>query len=254
MIKLIKDIYRHRELLSILISRNIKIRYKNSALGFFWTLLVPLFLILIYAVFLRILRFPLYLPSLVTGIIVWQFFVMCLNDSLHAVLGNGNLVKKTAFPRIILPLAMIIANLINFLLSGCVLVIYLLVVGANFGQICWLPLIIASHVALCFGLSLIISCLNVFFRDTEHILGVVLLAWFFLTPIIYPFSEIPARFQHFACLNPMAGIVSAYRGIFLSMNPMSDGMIIVSFVLSWIALFVGILVFQQVQYRFADEL
>jgi len=258
MFRLLKEIYRRRELLLILVARNLKIRYKNSALGFFWTLLVPLFLILIYSTFLRILRFasddPLFLPRLVTGIIVWQFVALCLNDSLQAILGNANLVTKSAFPRIILPLAMIVANLVNFVLSSVVLVVYLVVAGADFGNFAVLPFIVLTQCALCLGLSLILSALNVFFRDTEHILGVALMAWFFLTPVIYPFELIPERFQALASLNPMVGIVSAYRGVFLSANPMTPDMLRVSFCIAWIVVLVGFVFFQKMQVRFGDEL
>ena len=115
MLALLKDVYAHRELLFILVGRNIKIRYKRSVLGFFWTFLNPILLISIYAVFLRILKFydaknPVFLPMLVTGIIAWQYVAMSLSDSLNAIVGNANLVTKTAFPRIILPLSMVIAN------------------------------------------------------------------------------------------------------------------------------------------------
>lgn len=264
MLALWKEVCHRRELLWILVQRNIKIRYKNSALGFFWSLLSPLFLIVIYAIFLRILQARLgnggvELPTLVTGIICWQFLVMCLGDSLHAIVGNANLVTKTAFPRIVLPLSMVLANLVNFLFSLVVLVIFLLVMpGVTFGAVTPLPFILLTHVALCLGLALIICCLNVYFRDTEHVLGVVTLAWFFLTPVIYPYalmcSAIPARFEWVLALNPMVGIMAAYRGVFLGAGEMGPGLLAVSFGLSWLVLLVGVMVFQRVQRDFADEL
>lgn len=254
----LKEIWDRRELLHILVVRNLKIRYKSSVLGFFWSLLVPLFLIVIYATFLRILRFatddPLFLPRLVTGIIVWQFLATCLNDSLHAVAGNSNLVTKTAFPRIILPLSMVIANFINFLLSAVVLVGFLCVARVQPGPLAWLLVAVPTQIALCTGLSLILCCLNVYFRDTEHILGVVLLAWFFMTPIIYPASYIPSGMEHLACLNPMTGIVSAYRGALLDSNPLTTDMIRVSLPMAWVVLVVGLLVFYRLEPTFADEL
>ena len=149
MFSLLREIYEYRDLLGTLVVRNLKIRYKRSVLGFFWTLLNPLFLIVIYAIFLKILEFfdpsdPLFLPMLVCGIIVWQFLAMSLGDSLYAVLGNANLVTKTSFPRMILPLSMVIANLVNFLLSLVILFVYLLFVDAPFGPIWVLPAIIRA--------------------------------------------------------------------------------------------------------------
>ncbi|MCX7591810.1 MAG: ABC transporter permease [Kiritimatiellae bacterium] len=257
--KLAKDLWKYRELLLILVARNIKIRYKRSALGFFWTLLNPVLLIIIYAVFLKILRFyrsgdPLFLPTLVSGIIAWQYLAMCLGDSLHAVVGNANLVTKTSFPRIILPLSTICANLVNFLLSLVILAIYLLIVGIRASHLWALPIVILTHFALCLGLGLILSALNVFFRDTEHLLSVVLVAWFFLTPIIYPFSQIPLRFQRPAFLNPMTGIVTAYRSIFLSTDLMAPRLAGMSMAIAWLVCLLGLFFFQMCQKRFADEL
>jgi lipopolysaccharide transport system permease protein len=259
MLALLKDVYAHRELLFILVARNMKIRYKRSVLGFFWTLLNPLFLILIYAVFLKILKFydpnnPNFLPMLVSGIIAWQFTSMAAGDSLHAILGNANLITKTSFPRIILPLAMVIANLINFLFSVPILWIYLIVVNVPIGHTWLLPFIVLTHFALCFGLSLFLSALNVFFRDTEHLLGVGLLAWFFLSPIVYPFSQIPLEYQRLAFLNPMVGIVTLYRGVFLSTHVVAPRLMAMSLSISWVVLAAGIALFQRMQARFGDEM
>ena len=256
------DIWSHRELLGILIQRNIKIRYKGTALGFFWTLLSPVLLILIYAVFLRILRFSISLPILVTGIIAWQFLATCLGDSLHAVIGNANLVKKTAFPRAVLPLSMVLANAINFLLSMVVLTIYVVVMKTHFGNPGWLILGLISQCALCLGVALMFSALNVFFRDLEHSLQIFTMAWFFLTPVVYPLSfplsviqeRFPAVLRWLYFLNPMSGIVSSYRMTLLSVDQVHWSMLAVSFAMSWVVLLLGLLVFQGVQKRFADEL
>lgn len=261
-LSLIKDVYARRELLWILVSRNLKIRYKSSALGFLWSLLTPLCLILIYATFAKILRFaagdPDYLPFLVTGIVVWQFLSMCLNDALHAIVGNVSLVKKTPFPRIVLPLSTVIANLVNFLLTAVVLVGYLAIKEVSFGNPVLLPLILLTQAALCLGMALVLSTGNVFFRDAEHILGVATLAWFFLTPIFYPFTKqlafMPESWQWLIFLNPMTGIVCAYRTALMSLPGPGIPMTAISFGVSWIVLLMGIIIFQSCQEKFADEL
>ena len=263
MSKLIRDIYEYRELLLVMVFRNIKIRYKGSVLGFFWSLLSPVFLILIYAVFLHIMQVRGFsLSALITGIIVWQFLALCLGDSLYAVLGNANLVKKTAFPRIVLPLSMVIANTVNFVLSLLVLGVYLAFAGAHCGNVLWLPLIILTHFALCLGVSLIFATANVFFRDTEHSLQIVTMAWFFLTPVIYPISfplgilqeRLPAIGRWLLFANPMVGIVSAYRDVLLSTERMPLRWLAVSFVVAWCVCLAGLALFQKAQTRFADEL
>jgi ABC-2 type transport system permease protein len=263
--KLLKDLDKHRDLIAIMVSRNLKIRYKRSVLGFFWTLLNPLFFILIYAVFLKILKYyraddQLFLPVLVTGIITWQFLAMCVGDCLNIIVGNSNLISRTVFPRMILPLAATVGNLVNFLLSMLILMCYVLILKAsNVGAIDFtciglLPITVLTQFALCLGLGLILSALNVFFRDTEHIVSVGMLAWFFLTPVIYYLSAIPAGYQRLAFLNPMTGIVTAYRAACLGTGIMAPRLVLMSFCVAWIVCFAGIVFFQRVQARFVDEL
>lgn len=252
------EIARRRELVWILIERNLKIRYKSSFLGFFWSLLSPIFLIAIYGIFLGLIRIPIHLPTLVSGIIVWQFLAMCLGDALHSVVGNANLVTKAAFPRLILPLAMVGANAINFLLSFTVLVVYLAIAGATFGGIGWLPVILLTHAALCLGVALVIGAANVFFRDTEHVLSVVMLGWFFLSPVIYEPQMIGDAFPRWVQVlffaNPMSGILTAYRHALVAPATVDIRLIAMSFAMAWGMLAAGLRVFQAVEPRFGDEL
>jgi len=263
MFTVVKEVWQRRELLAILVGRNLKIRYKNSALGFLWSLLGPILMILIYAVFARILRFsdgiPHYVQFLVVGLVAWQFHVMCLNDSLHAIMGNVSLVKKTRFPRIILPLATVLANLVNFLLTGVVVVLYLLLARITPGNLGLLPLTILTQIALCLGAGLIIATVNVFFRDTEHVLGAATLAWFFLTPVFYPLEfqmrVLPPHAQWLAFLNPMNGIVCAYRAALMKDEALwAPGGTQASFAVAWAILLLGIWIFGRFQARFGDEL
>lgn len=219
-------LFERRELLATLIGRNLKIRYKGSALGFFWSLLTPGFFILIYAVFAGILKFnagqPNYLQFLVAGIIVWQFTAGCLNDSLNAIVGNSNLVKKVFFPRIILPVSTALANAVNFFLTFIVLVVYLLISGAaDFHAVWWLVPALIMQLALCIGLCCLCGTANVFYRDTQHIIGVISQAWFFLSPVMYgvdlQLGFLPGNLHHIAYLNPMTGILAAYRAALMGM-------------------------------------
>lgn len=259
------NLWQRRDLLGILIVRNLKIRYKGSFLGFFWSLLSPLLLIIIYGVFAAILRFnenrPNYLQFLVIGITCWQFLSMCLNDSLYAVLGNGNLVKKTAFPRLILPLAMVSANLVNFMLTWCVLFPYLLIVRMPMQHLYFLPLILLFQTMLALGLALMLSASNVFFRDTEHILGTGTLAWFFLSPIMYPIELqldfLSERLQWLVFLNPMTGILYAYRQLLMSTGMPDVQNLPLSYLgisggICLVVLGLGFWIYQSAQARFGD--
>ncbi|MFU8781012.1 MAG: ABC transporter permease [Kiritimatiellia bacterium] len=263
----IQTIWTRRELLGILIIRNLKIRYKGSMLGFFWSLLSPALLIVIYGLFAKILRFnegrPHYLAFLVSGIVIWQFLGMCLNDSLQVILGNANLVKKTAFPRLILPISMVLANLVNFLLTLLVLIVYLLFSGMPMQGFYLIPVVLLCQVLLCLGLACILSTSNVFMRDTEHILGIGTLAWFFLSPVFYPIEMqlafMPEGFGWLPFLNPMAGILYAYRTVMMGAKmpdiAVSPGWwLSVSVAVCLVVFAIGYVVFQKAQRAFGDVL
>ena len=256
----VQEILRRRYLLWLMTCRNVKLRYRNSALGFFWSLLGPLFLIVIYSAFLRVMKFKMDLPVLVVGIVGWQFLATCLGDSLGAIVGNSNLVTKAAFPRSILPLSMVAGNIFNFLLSMLVVGVYLLVVQADFGSPVWFLVALGAQCILCLGVALLVGATNVFFRDTEHLMSVIMLAWFFMTPVIYPIELVMAnemlpewaKVAYFA--NPMAGIISAYRASLLSMEVASAPLMALSFGMCFVVLFVGMFVFRRGEPRFGDVL
>ena len=231
----------HRDLVHMLVARNLKIRYKGSALGFLWSLLTPLAMIAIYAVFAGVLgmRRELlglsgasfdYLPFLVTGIVAWQFTSGVFGDSLHAIAGNSNLVKKVFFPRIILPVSTVLANGVNFLLTFAVLLVYLAAADAlrlSWSSL-WIVPALALQLALCLGIAMLVATLQVFFRDTEHIVGLLMLAWFFTTPIMYEaslqttalarFGWFPKGLYGLVYLNPMSGILALYRRALMGMD------------------------------------
>ena len=272
MITIVQDIFHRRELLWLLVKRNLHIRYKSSILGFLWTMLNPIFMIVLYGIFMKLLKVynpdnATFLPMFVVGIIVWQFLAMCMGDSLFSILGNANLVTKVSFPRSILPLSMVTANFINFLLSCTILLAFLIIfknanpgtMDFNYGHLFYLPFIIASQFALCVGVSLIVSCSNVFFRDTEHIMTMVMLAWFFLTPIFYDINAIPEQIagldvQRLSFLNPMTGIVTAYRHVLMSTDIIAPKLVVMSHLVCWLILIFGFAFFNRVQKRFADAL
>ncbi len=259
MSKWMESILRWRELVLILAQRNLKVRYKGSALGFFWSLLAPLFMIVIYAVFLRIMlsfdASPLFMPRLVTGIVCWQFLALCVGDSMNTVLGSASLVKKTTFPRLVLPAAMVLANTVNFLLSAVVLVVYLLLAPGSMGAWYWFPVVLGFQTVLCMGLGALFSAMNVHFRDTEHAGGLFIMAWFFLSPVIYSVERIPDALRPYAYLNPMTGILTAYREILLNdEGPSSGWSYLLSALVCVLVLFIGLRVFSRLQRTFAEAL
>jgi lipopolysaccharide transport system permease protein len=255
MLSLVKGVYGYRELLLNLVVRNLKIRYKNSALGFLWTLLNPLFLILIYYFFIRLMRFQMNLTELLSGVIPWHFLAMTLGDSVETISGNSTLITKTRFPRIILPLSTVLANLINYLLSLVVLILCLPLLKGGFSfSLLWLFPLLPLNCIFVLGLSLFLSACNVYFKDTGHILSVVMMAWFFVTPIIYPLTQIPLRFRGIAFLNPMASLISLYRLAFLQTPLSFNGWFFLSMMILFLVFYFGFRFFSHFEPLFADEL
>ncbi len=257
---LLAELVARRELVSNFVVRNLKQRYKGSALGFLWSLLHPLFLVLIYLVFIRLMRFSMRLPHLLVGVMAWQFLSLCAGDAAGVVLGHASLVKKTWFPRVILPLSAVLGNLVQFGLSLLVLAVALPVLGVAPG-VGWLhlPWLIALQFLFCLGISLGLSALNVFFRDVEHLVPIGLMSWFFVTPVIYSAEHVienpslPAWVAPVFFANPMAALLAWYRHAFLG-DPL-PAVALWPGLLGALAVFVlGALLFNRLEPRFADEL
>jgi ABC-type polysaccharide/polyol phosphate export permease len=257
---LLGEIVARRELVWNFVARNLKQRYKGSALGFLWSLLHPLFLVLIYLVFIRLMRFPMRLPHLLVGVMAWQFLSLCAGDAAGVVLGNASLVKKTWFPRVILPLAAVLGNLVHFLLSLVVLAVALPLLGAA-PRAGWLhlPWVIALQFVFCLGISLGLSALNVFFRDVEHLVPIGLMSWFFVTPVIYSADQVagntslPGWVAPVFFANPMAALLAWYRHAFLG-DPLPPIALWPGLLLAVAVFALGALAFHRLEPRFADEL
>ncbi len=215
MLNKIKEIIRHQELLLNLVIRDLKVKYRNSILGYFWSLLDPLLTTLLFiVVFSLIVRIQVenYPVFLITAILPWGFLNGSLMGAVVSISGNSNLIKKVYFPRQIFPFSIIISNLINFILGLAVFIPLLLFFKINLGlSLLALPLIIAVQMFLLAGLALIVSFLNVFFSDIAFILRFIINLWFYATPIFYPITMVPEKYMDFYMLNPMAVIVSFYR-------------------------------------------
>ena len=224
----IREIYQYRELLRNLVVSDLKARYKNSVLGFFWSLLNPLGMMLVFTLVFGLLvpnvqieRYPLFL---LCGLLPWNYYSTSVQGSLYSVLGNAGLVKKVYFPRSILPIATVLSQLINFLLAFVVLFAALLMFQSTFSPWLWLlPLVLLTQTIFTIGVALVLSTLNVFYRDTAMIMDVLMLAWFFLTPVFYSTSLLPASVTLLGVtlnpqrllyiLNPMASFVNIYRDL-----------------------------------------
>lgn len=216
-----------RELLANLVSRDLKSRYKGSTLGFLWTVLSPLFMAGIYIFFLRLLAGrAISMEGVLVGVFVWQFTAQAVQGGLVSITGNSNLVKKVFFSREILPASSLLANLASFGMSLLVLVPLLaLLCWRTQGFPGWIVLgvlpVIALQALLNLSAGLLLGSAHVYFRDTQHLVGLGLSAWFFISPVMYDlgfverFAGDRAWLLPLYELNPLAGLLSAYRSCLL---------------------------------------
>ena len=222
------ELWQYRELVRNLVVGELKSRYKNSVFGFFWSLLNPLGMMLVFTLIFGVLtpnvqieKYPLFL---LCGLLPWNYFSNSVTGSLYSVVGNGNLVKKVYFPRAVLPIATVLSQLVNFLLAFIVLFAALLVFQANFSPWLWtLPFVLLIQTVFTLGIALVLSTLNVFYRDTAMIMDVVMLAWFFLTPVFYSTNILPQSVTLLGItfdpqrllyiVNPMASLINIYRDL-----------------------------------------
>jgi ABC-2 type transport system permease protein len=267
----VRDLLRYRELLTNLIRKELKVKYKNSILGFVWSMLNPaLYLVIFYIVFTQFLgagipNFPIYLLS---GLLAWNLWSASLGGSVGSLVGNASLVTKVYFPREILPLATIGASMMHFFFQFVVLVLALIVFRYPVGieALVLVPAALVTELILIVGVCLIVSVINVYFRDVQHLLELVLLAWFWMTPIVYQIAFVqqkPSVFR-FYLLNPMTTIVLAFqRGIYgfeknvsVAGAPLSWYLrnLAVVFLGSIIMVGLGWYIFRRLESRLAEEL
>lgn len=255
--KAFKELYAYRELLKTNVQKEIRGKYKGSFLGVLWSFLNPLLMVLVYAlVFPYIMRMnvPNYLVYLITGVIPWNFFTTCITTGCNCVWINGGIIKKVYFPREILPISVVVAGLINFLISCVIVLIFTVFGGIGISiQLLWLPLIAIIQSALSLGLLFVLSAINVYVRDIEYLVAFLLNLLFYATPILYTSSMFPSKVRWILYLNPMSTIVDAYRSIFYyKVMPNLASLALVG-ILSFIILIIGYIIFRKLEKGFAEE-
>ena len=253
-----KELYQYRELIKTNVHKEIRGKYKGSILGVLWSFLNPLLMVAVYAiVFPYLMRMTQenYLVFLITGVIPWVFFTTVVTTGCNCVWINGGTIKKVYFPRSILPISVVVAALINFLISCIIILIFVFFSGIGFSlNILWLPVIALIQSVLSLGILLILSAINVYVKDVEYLVQFIMNLVFYATPIIYNVSMFPAKFRWVLYLNPMAHLIDAYRAIFYYKtmpNLQSLGAVGAA---SLVVLILGYLVFSKLEKGFAEEL
>jgi len=253
-----KELWNYRHLAFKLAMSEFRLRYKNSILGFFWSLLEPLLMLLVlYVVFTNLMRVNVkhYQLFLLMGIISWNMLSRGTSMSLNSILGKPSLVKKVYFPREVLVISSCATALLMTLLEFIVFGIFMLIFNVKPAiTIMYFPLVLFIEFLLILGLAFGLAALNVYYRDIQYIWAVILQAGFFAAPIIYPMSIVPEKYVWIIMLNPMTRIIDMLRGsVIYSTSPLFwDGIFILAIAL--VVLSVGYLIFRRLEPGFAEEM
>lgn len=250
-------LWHYRELLYFLVWRDVKVRYKQTALGIIWIVLQPLLTTVIFSVLFGLLldapsgEVP-YPVFALTGLIAWQYFSGSLNRTSTSLVGNANLITKVYFPRLVIPLSGVLSGLIDFVIGLILLAIMLIIYGIQPGaEIVMLPvfLLLAMITALAFGLWF--SAFNVRYRDVSFLVPFLIQIWFYLTPVAYSSTLIPEQYRWLLGLNPMTGVVEGFRWSLLGQAPPGP-LFLLSVGISLIVLATGLIYFRRTERDFAD--
>ncbi len=267
MIARLSEFVRYRELIRNLVIRDLKVRYKNSALGFLWSLLNPLLMTLVFTVVFTVMlpqNIPNYPVFFMAGFLPWTFLSASVLGGTGSIVNNAHLIKKVYFPREILPVSDTLANLVNFGLAMIVLFGLIIVSGVGLTPaVLMLPVIVFAQLLFTMGIVLMLATANVFYRDTQHIMEVVMQAWFFLTPIFYSIDSLPQEAQILGMvidvrlwarrLNPMASLVAAYQDVLYWGQPTGLDFLLRTLVTCFLVLVVGYLLFCRFSSAFGEE-
>jgi lipopolysaccharide transport system permease protein len=255
----LKEVWRFKDLLYFLVKRDLKVRFQQTFIGVLWIVLQPLILMLIFNIILGVLmRVPTegipYPVFFLSGFVVWQFFSQIVNSSAYSLLGNVGLITKAYFPRLALPLSTTIGAIIDFVMSFLVLVIFLMAYHYPITpRYLLLPFLVLLTMFFSLGVGLLFGALMVVFRDTKNLLGFILMIWMYISPIMYPISIVPEKYQILFYLNPLTGFINAFRWVFLGTDTLPSALFFtVSSTMAIIFLLFGSIAFRAMENRIAD--
>lgn len=255
---ILKDLYNYRELLKTNIKKDIGGKYKKSALGILWSFINPLLQIAVYAwVFQVILKSDIenYVVYLCCGIIPWQFFSAVVLRGAATIVDNGNIIKKVYFPREILPISVVSSECVNFCISTIIILGFVIFGGIGLSiNILWYFLILAIQFIVSIGIAFITSSLTVYFRDLQHILGIIIQLLFYATPIAYSIKQVPENLQWIVKINPMSYLIDGYREIFYNRAMPDFSGLGIALSIGIGLCIIGYFTFKKLERRFAEEL
>jgi lipopolysaccharide transport system permease protein len=259
----LRQLLRYRGLIQSLVARDLKARYRGSVLGFFWSFINPLLLLLVYSfVFAVVLPgthpadMEPYALFMFCGILPWTWFSASLLESANVLIAGGNLIKKVLFPAEILPIVTVLANMMHFFFGLPILAIFLIYYKApvTLAELAWFPIVVFVQLIFTIGLSLILAALTVHFRDIKDILGNLLTFWFFATPIIYSMHNAPPSTKAYLKLNPFTHLAVSYQEILFFPGPFGHWRWLLALGAASVVLFlIGYFLFDRLRDTFAEE-
>ncbi len=267
MIKSLKNLFRYRQLIVVLVSRELKAKYRGTVLGFFWSFMNPILLVTVYSIVFGLIFQPKYAEMekqiyysifFFSGILPWTWFSSSILESSNVLIAHGALIKKINFPVEILPIMVVITNMIHFILGVPILIIAFLILGKSLSLwVLFLPIAILVQFIFTLGLGFFISSLTVHFRDIRDLLVNLITLWFFVTPIIYPFSFDPIQkskfLKIFLSLNPMTHIIEAYQYTFFFGSLPHYKKLTVTLIVGIILFIAGYKIFDKLRDTFVEE-
>ena len=266
--KRLQELWKYKDLIRNLVVRDLKVRYKNSVLGVAWSLINPLLMMIVYTIVFKFMvgtsDLPNYPVFILCALLPWNFFSAAVLQGTDSIVAAAPLIKKVYFPREVLPISIALSNLVNFVIALPIFFLLALIVNHPLTPyIALLPLIILVEISFILGVTLITSTINVFYRDTRHILDILMLAWIFLTPIFYPITAVREQATVLGItfnmrvwlrrLNPMASIIASYRDILYWGTPSGLDFLLRTTLTSVATLIVGYLIFIHYSARFGEE-
>lgn len=252
-----RELWAYRELLWVLASRDIKVRYKQATLGVGWAFIRPFTVMVIFSVVFGTLAkipsdgYP-YPVFVFAGLLPWTFFANAISASGQSLVGSAHLVSKVYFPRLIIPLASVGAGLVDLLISTGILLLMMLWYGVSWSwSLLVAPILLVAVVFIALGVGTLLSALTVSYRDFTHLTPFLVQVWMYVTPVVFPISLVPQRWQWLLYLNPMTGLVEGFRAAFLG-KPFDVPGLCVSFAVAVVLFALGVAYFERVERRFAD--
>ncbi len=248
----------YRDLIAVLTHKEMKVKYKSSVFGYCWSVAHPLAFAFVYFIaFKVVMRIQMedYSLFLIAGLFPWQWFSNSVSAAPTVFLSNVSIIKKVNFPRNIIPLTTVLQDMIHFILSMPVIVVFLFIYHRS-PSLSWLygvPLLLVIQLIMTYGAALFISSINLFFRDFERLTSIFITLLFYFTPIIYPETMVPERFRSLVYFNPLAPLMVSWRNLFLN-GKLDPAALAVSFAYSIVFFAVGYFVYGKLSWKFAEVL